>query len=170
MMTEQASGQGSRKQHRSFASEVEYEAAIDEVILRAKKTLHIFDGDLKRGAYSSLKRFEHLRDFLMRGRENQLVIVLHETDFLTARCPRLMGLLRSYGHHVVIHKTHEHARIASDPFVVADQAHYVHRFHQDNARGLLATDDYAGARELEERFGQLLDASHPAVSATTLGL
>ena len=157
-------------QHRMLGGEAEYESAIDEVIALAQKTLHVFDADLSSGAYASLKRYEALRDFLARDRSCRLVIVLHETDYFTARCPRLMQLLKTHSHAIVIHKTHEHARVASDPFIVADAAHYVHRFHADGPRGLLATHDHAGARLLEERFDQLLEASHPAVFATTLGL
>ena len=156
--------------HRKLGGEAEYEQAIDEVIGLAQRSLHIFDTDLTMGGYASLKRFEALRSFLLRDRANRLVIVLHEVDFLTARCPRLMNLLRLHSHGITIHKTHEHARVASDPFIVADEAHYVHRFHRDDARSLLALHDHAGARQLEERFGQLLEASHPAVFATTLGL
>jgi hypothetical protein len=158
------------KQHRSLNGEAEYEVAIDEVIAQAQHTLHVFDVDLTRGGYSSVKRFEGLRDFLLRGRGNRIVLVLHEIDFLTARCPRLMNLLRTHSHSITIQKTHEHARVASDPFVVADETHYVHRFHHDDARSLLALHDHAGARQLDERFSQLLEASHPAVFATTLGL
>lgn len=158
------------KQHRVVSGEAEYAAAIDQVITQAQRTLHVFDIDLTHGGYSSLQRFDGLRDFLLRGRANRIVLVLHEIDFLTARCPRLMNLLRTHSHSITIQKTHEHARVASDPFVVADEAHYVHRFHQDDARSLLALHDHAGARLLEERFGQLLEASHPAVFATTLGL
>lgn len=169
-MAEQLDESGNLKQHRMMNGEAEYEAAIDEVVAQATRKLHIFDVDLKHGGFSSLKRFEALRDFLLLGRGNQLVLVLHETDFLTARCPRLMSLLKTYSHSVSIYKTHEHARVASDPFVVADEMHYVHRFHHDDARSLLAVHDYAGARQLEERFAQLLEASHPAVFATTLGL
>ena len=156
--------------HRKLAGESDYEQALDEVIGLARRSLHLFDTDLKVGGYASQKRFEALRDFLLRDRGNRLVIVLHEVDFLTARCPRLMTLLRTHSHGISIHKTHEHARVASDPFIVADEAHYVHRFHSDDARSLLALHDHAGARQLEERFGQLLEASHPAVFATTLGL
>lgn len=169
-MVEQRDENSPELEHRALVSEAAYEAAIDEVIAAAQHTLHIFDADLSRGGYSSLKRFEDLRDFLLRNRSNQLVLVLHEIDFLTARCPRLMNLLRTHSHNITIHKTHEHARGASDPFVIADEMHFVHRFHRDDARALMALYDHAGSRQLEERFGQLLEASHPAVFATTLGL
>ena len=166
-MTEET---GSLTRHRILNGENEYEAAIDEVIDRAERTLHIFDTDLTTGGYSTMRRFEALRRFLMKNRANRMVMVLHETDHLTRYCPRLMNLLKLYSHAISILRTHEHGRVASDPVVIADEAHYVHRFHADGARALQALNDHAGARQLEERFGQLREAAHPAVFAATLGL
>jgi len=157
-------------QHQLLIGEKEYEAAIDSVIACAKHTVHIFDCDLSVGGYSGIKRYEALRDFLLRERSNRLVIVVHETEYITTRCPRLMNLLKACSHAISIHETAEHARIASDPFVIADDAHYVHRFHSDGMRFLLAYHDHAGTRQLEERFAQLMESSAPAVFATTTGL
>jgi hypothetical protein len=150
--------------------ESEYEQAIDEVIGHAERTLHIFDTDLASGGYGTARRAETLRTFLMKSRANRLVIVLHETEHLTGRCPRLMNLLKLHSHAIAILQTHEHGRIAGDPIVIADEVHYVHRFHADGARALQALDDHAGARQLEERFGQLRETAAPAVFAFTLGL
>jgi hypothetical protein len=169
-MSGQSIENGAMAQHRMLVGEKEYESAIDEVIGQARHTLHIFDSDLSKGEYASEKRYEALRKFLLMVRGNRLVLVLHETDYLVSRCPRLMGLLRLFSHAISIHRTLEHARVASDHFVIADEAHHVHRFHGNNARFLLALHDYAGTRQLEERFGQLLESSCPAVFATTLGL
>jgi len=169
-MADNIAASAEQKQHQLLIGEEEYEAAIDNVIAHAERALHIFDSDLSAGGYSNLKRFEALRDFLAQSRGNRLVLVLHETDYLTARCPRLMNLLKTYGHAISIQQTAEHARIASDPFIIADDAHYVHRFHSDGMRFLLALHDHAGARQLQERFDQLLEMSAPAVFATTTGL
>jgi len=160
----------SAPEHRMLNGEEEYEAAIDEVIARAERTLHIFDPDLTAGGYASARRFESLRNFLAKNRANRLVMVLHETEYLTRHCPRLMNLLRLHGYAISVLQTHEHGRVASDPMVIADQAHYVHRFHADGARALLALGDHAGAQQLGERFEQLQEAASPSVSATTLGL
>jgi hypothetical protein len=168
-MPGQSTENGAMEQHRMLIGEKEYESAIDEVIGQARHTLHIFDSDLSRGGYASAKRYEALRKFLLMARGNRLVLVLHETDYLVSRCPRLMGLLRTFSHAISIHKTLEHARVASDMFVIADETHYVHRFYDDKARFLMA-DDHTGALQLEERFGQLLESACPAVFATTLGL
>lgn len=161
---------GTNGQRQMLSGERDYESAIDRVIDSAQHTLHIFDSDLASGGYSSLKRYDALNAFLRKSGKNRLVIILHETEHVSAYCPRIMNLLKSYSHAMAIHKTMEHARIAMDPFVVADDLHYVHRFHRDGTRSLLAINDPAGARQIEERFQQLLEASHPAVFATTLGL
>lgn len=160
----------SHEQRWMLNGERDYESAIDRVIDAAQHTLHIFDGSLANGGYSSLKRYDALNAFLRKSGKNRLIIVLHDTEHVSAYCPRIMNLLKSYSHAMAIHKTMEYARIANDPFVMADELHYVHRFHRDGARSLLAINDPAGARQIEERFQQLLEASHPAVFATTLGL
>lgn len=169
-MAEGADLQQGDKQLLMLSGEDAYAAAIDEVIERAQHTLHIFDTNLIRGGYGSLARCDGLRSFLARRRGNQLLMVLHQTDFLSSRCPRLMLLLKTHCHAFSVRQTFEHVRGAADPLVIADSRHYVHRFHQDSARFLLAFDDLDGARQLEGRFQELFDASTPAVSATTTGL
>lgn len=161
--------QGNKELH-MLSGEEAYAAAIDEVIERAQHTLHIFDVDLIRGGYCSLARCDGLRSFLAKGRANQLIMVLHQTDFLINRCPRLMRLLKSHGHAFSIRQTFDHVRSAADPLVIADGQHYVHRFHQDGARFLLAFSDHEGGRQMEGRFHQLYEASFPSVSATPTGL
>jgi hypothetical protein len=163
-------GKETDEQRAMLSSEKDYEAAIDQVIAVAQDVLHIFDTNLDRGGYGSLGRYEALNGFLRRSSKNRLVIVLHDTDHIGAYCPRILNLLRTHGHAMEIHKTEEHARIAQDPFIVADELHYVHRFHRDQPRSLLALNDPVGARQMEGRFQQLLEASYPAVFATTLGL
>ncbi len=157
-------------QHTMLYGEVEYEAAIDTVIAAAEHTLHIFDINLSTGGYNTAKRCEVLRSFLMKQRSNRLVMVLHETEYLTRQCPRLMQLLKLHNHAISILQTQEHGRVACDPLVIADALHYVHRFHSDSARALLAIQDPAGGHQLEERFAQLQEASAPSVPAFTLGL
>lgn len=157
-------------QHELLEGTVAYAQAIDEVIGLAQRTLHVFDSDLAVGGFAGLARYLALRDFLQRDRGSRFVVVLHDVGYLTAHCPRLMQLLRVYAHAVSVFQTYEHARHASDALVIADGRHYVHRFHRDGRRFLLARHDPAGAGELEERFAQLQEASHPAAPATTLGL
>ncbi|HZV61103.1 MAG TPA: hypothetical protein VFF75_01675 [Methylophilaceae bacterium] len=147
-----------------------FAAAIDTIVQHAEREILIFDKDLGRGGYSSLTRAEALRNFLAKGRNNKLVILLHDTDFLTHRCPRLMQLIRLFTHSVAVHKTGEEARTAQDSFMLADGAHYLHRFHGDHARFRYGLSDEAAVRPLKERFAQILETSTHTVTATTLGL
>jgi len=156
--------------HTMLNGEAEYEAAIDTVIEHAERTLHLFDTDLATGGFGSSRRYEGLRSFLTKHRANRIVIVLHETDHITRYYPRLMQLLKLHSHAMTILQTQEHGRIANDPLVIADAMHYVHRFHADSARALLALDDPAGGHQLEERFAQLEEAATPTVFSDTLGL
>ena len=57
-----------------------------------------------------------------------------------------------------------------DPFVIVDDRCFVHRFHFDEMRGLLALDDPIETHTFIERFSEIWEASSPSVSATTLGL
>ncbi len=161
---------GATPQHTMLNGEAEYEAAIDTVIEHAEHTLHIFDIDLSTGGYGTSKRCELLRSFLSRHRANRIVFVLHETDYLARHHPRLIQLLKLHSHAMSILQTQEHARIASDPLVIADATHYVHRFHADSARALLALGDPAGGRQLEDRFTQLEESASQTAFAVTLGL
>ena len=75
-----------------------YEQALDLVIGQAERELLIFDQDFSKGAYGSAGRHDLLRDFLARDRNNRLIVVLQEADYFVMRCPRLDGLLASFGH------------------------------------------------------------------------
>ena len=147
-----------------------YEAATELLITKAEQELLIFDPDLSRGGYQSLNCFEALRSFLAQDKQNRLIIVLHEADFFTERCPRLQNLLKTYSHATDIYVTDDSARVAQDAFVLADKAHYLHRFHIDQARFKYVLNDEVAAKPLLERFGQLLEATSSAVFTTTTGL
>lgn len=156
--------------HRQLHGIEEYHEAIDILIEMARQRLRIFDYNLEDGGYNTLQRFDLLRAFLLRNRGNRLEIVLHDTDYLTRFCPRMLSLLKQFSHAVSIMETTPQAKGIYDPFAVADQASYVHRFHYDAPRALLALNDVGGGHTLINRFEEIKEASGPAISATTLGL
>lgn len=157
-------------EHRKIEGLRDYEQAIDSVISQARHTLRIFDFSLRGLGYNSIERTELLRNFLLLSRANRLTIVLHDTDYLTRECPRMMNLATQFSHATSIYQTTDEARSASDPFIIADGDHYLHRFHIDHPRALLALHDKDGALELSRRFNAILEASEPAAPPTTLGL
>jgi hypothetical protein len=145
------------------------EQALDELIANAAHTVRIFDKNIGRG-FNSPQRYELLRQLLLARRTNRVYIVLHETANIARDCPRLIMLLRQFSHAVSIHQTLPDARRVYDPFAVADDARFVHRFHYDDVRGVATVGDIAATGLLLKRYGDIWQASAPAVAATTLGL
>lgn len=153
-----------------ITGERNYEQALHKLIASATRELLIFDADFSKGAYASRERYELLRDFLTGSPTRRLVIVLHDTGYFTSHCPRIHELLAVYGHAMAVYQTGEQAKVAKDCFVIADQQHYLRRFHIDHARFKYALDDEDAANMLNSRFNQLLEASSKSVAVTRLGL
>ena len=155
--------------YRRFEGMREYDALMDQLIPQTQRTIRIFDKSLSR-AYNSVQRFEALRQFLLAGRANRLMIVLHETTALERDCPRMIELLRLFSTAVKINETLKPAKHLYDPFVIFDASHYLHRFHYNHLRAAHGSNDVVGAQQLLDRYAEIWEASVPAVSANTTGL
>jgi hypothetical protein len=147
-----------------------YAMALDLVIAEAERKLLIFDQDLSRGDYASINRFNLLHDYLNKSPNNQLCIILQETNYFLTQCPRLFDLLTKYGHKMTVFETNSHAKIAKDCFVLADGKSYIRRFHIDQARFKFMLNDIETTASLANRFDELLQETSHTVSATKLGL
>jgi len=147
-----------------------YEASLDLVIARAERELLIFDQDFSRGAYGGAGRYECIRDFLANKPHARLVIILQDASRFQAGCPRLFSLLQLYSHAMTVYQANEQVQSAKDTFVLADQAHYVRRFHIDQARFKYNFQDTETAGMLKMRFDELLQATSHTVSISTIGL
>ncbi|HEX4782668.1 MAG TPA: hypothetical protein VH301_18060 [Usitatibacter sp.] len=145
-------------------------AAIDEVIAVAQRTIRVFDASLAGRGFNAPGRAERLREFLVAGRAHRLLVALHETDGLERDAPRLLALLRQFPMSIEIHRTLAQARIAMDPFVVADDHSVWHQLHIEQPRAIVAIHSPQDALPLAQRFEEIWELTEPAVSATTLGL
>ena len=157
-------------QHTHLDGTADYIAALDTLCGLAQRSLYIFEKDFEDLGFNSEARYNTLRSFLLASPLNRLHLLAHDTRPLAQQCPRLMMLLRQFGHSMHIYRTPQHLLNVTEPFSVADEAHYVRRFHFDDTRGILAQNDHAGARVLKSRFEEMWKDSRPAVSPTTLGL
>ena len=146
-----------------------YESALDELIANTTHTVRLFDRRIG-GAFNAPRRYELLRQLLLAKRTNRVHIVLHETTNIVRDCPRLVLLLRQFSHGITIHQTLPAARRVYDPFAIADDARFVHRFHYDDVRAAATIGDVAATRTLLKRFDEIWQASAPAVAASTTGL
>jgi hypothetical protein len=147
-----------------------YALTLDIVIATAQQQLLIFDQDLSTGDFTSVKRFDLFHDFLNKSPVTQLTIVLQQADFFTTRCSRLLNLLTTFDHKMTIYETNDHAKIAKDCFILADDKAYIRRFHIDQARFKYALDDAQITASLSNRFDELLQETKRKIQATDLGL
>lgn len=150
--------------------ERDYALALDIVIAQASSELCIFDQNFEKGEYASIRRYDLLHAFLQKGEQVKLSIILQNSHFFSANCPRLVDLLRIYGHKITVYETNDFAKIAQDCFVIADKQHYCRRFHIDQARFKYALDDLETSASLLLRFDELLAETTEAISVTKLGL
>lgn len=157
-------------QHTQFDGVADYIAALDTVCASAQRTLNIFENDYEDIGFNSEARYDSLRRFLLANSNNRLNILAHNPQPLIRYCPRMMMLLRQFGHNMFIYQTPMSLQRVTEPFAVADNAHYVRRYHFDDMRGLLARNDPEEARRLNSLFNEMWTSSHPCASGTTLGL
>ena len=154
---------------RPLSSESDHQLALDEVLLQARRQVFIFDRALD-ARWDRPHRVECLRRLCLASPKHLLRIALHDPESMVRNTPRLRALLEPCAHVMAVHKTRDEARRAEDPLVIVDGRHFVHRFHADLPRGLLALDDPESAQSRMQRFDQIWAASDPGLSGTTLGL
>ena len=153
-----------------FTLPSEYGPALDRLLALATLEVLVFDRDLRDGGWNAPARVDLLRAFLLGHRNSRMQIIVHETTLVESHLPRLTLLLRDFSYKFSILRTIEDGRNASDAFVIVDGRHVVHRFHQDLPRGELALNAPLKARQLRDRYDDILAFTEPGVNATQTGL
>ncbi|MCX7193900.1 MAG: hypothetical protein NTY60_09820 [Proteobacteria bacterium] len=146
----------------------DYTAALDTLCGLARRNLYLFEKDFEGLGFNSEARYETLRHFLLANSVNQLLMLAQDIHYLSTRCPRMTMLLRQFDNRMFIRQT-TNLHITA-PFCVADNSHYVRRFHFDDPRGLFAQNDPENARALESRFMEMWTNSHTAIHTTVTGI
>ena len=157
-------------QHTKLDGIADYSDALDTLCKLAQHDLYLFEKNFDGMGFNSEARYLTLRHFLLANPAHRLFVLAHDTHYLSTLCPRMMMLLQQFGSSMFIYRTPPNLQYISEPFSVADDAHFVRRFHFDDPRGILGQNDPAGARVLKSRFLEMWTASHPAVSPSKLGL
>ncbi len=145
-------------------------AALDRVIGLAQQRLQIFDVDLAECGWQTPERAANLAAMLRRSRNTRIDLIVHDTRFMEASCPRLIALLRAHSHSITVYRTGAEAKSAMDPLLLADGRHFVHRFHIDQPRASVAIEQPQLARPLCMRFDEIWATGEPGLGATVLGL
>jgi hypothetical protein len=82
----------------------------------------------------------------------------------------MMNLLRNYGHAMTVCQTGAEAKVATDPLVIVDGVHYLHRFHLEQPRAALGVSQPEQTRLLTSRFDEIWASGENRVAGTILGL
>jgi hypothetical protein len=160
----------SELQHAAFDGVTEYVVALDTLCELAHLSLFIFENDFDSIGFNSETRYNTLRHFLLSNQNARLHLLAHDPQPLIRFCPRMMMLLRQFGHNMQIYQTPSNLRHLSAPFAVADTQHFIRRFHFDDTRGIFAQNDPQEAIVLKSRFEEMWASSRPCATTTTLGL
>ncbi len=148
----------------------EQTAAIDTLIGLAQQQIRVFDQDLSQTGWSSAARADRLAAFLRQVRGRRLDIIVHDTRYLESACPHLVSLLRNYGHALTIYQTGPEGKVATDPLLIVDGKHYLHRFHFEQPRASLGINQPEQTRPLANRFDEIWATGEAGASGTVLGL
>lgn len=153
-----------------FDTNAGFQAALSRLLAQPGRELRIFDPDGAALRLNDPARVSELERFLLVSRTRRLYLVVHDTDHLTRKCPRMMSLLARFTHAVQINRTQEQIRELQDAFLVLDSQHYVRRPVATFYRGAIGLGDEPEGQAMRQRFAEIWDQSFPAVSSTTIGL
>jgi hypothetical protein len=153
-----------------LATVAEQAAAIDQLIGLAERRIRVFDQDLSQMGWNQPTRTDRLAQFLRGTRGRRLEVIVHDTHFLESACPRMLSLLRTYSYAMTIYRTGAEAKLATDPLVIVDDRHYLHRFHFERSRAAMGIDQPEQTRPLATRFDEIWATGEPGLNATVLGL
>jgi hypothetical protein len=167
-----SSSADSQQQPRTIelATVAEQAAAIDELIGLAERRIRVFDQDLSQMGWNQPARTDRLAQFLRGVRGRRLDVIVHDTHFLESACPRVLSLLRTYSYAMTIYRTGAEAKLATDPLVIVDDRHYLHRFHFERSRAAMGVHQPEQTRPLATRFDEIWATGEPGLNATVLGL
>lgn len=157
-------------QHTKLDGINDYSDALDKLCKLAEHNLYLFEKNFDGMGFNSEARYSTLRSFLLASPTHRLFLLAHDTRWLSTECPRILMLLRQFGASMFIYQTPKHLRNITEPFSVADDAHFVRRYHFDDPRGIFGINDPGSARVLQSRFLEIWSASQQGISSVTLGL
>ena len=153
-----------------LATVAEQIAAIDKLIALARHHIQVFDQDLSQTGWNDAARVERLAAFLREVRGRRLDIIVHDTRYLQRACPRMLKLLGAYGHAMAILQTGAEGKVATDPLLIVDGQHYLHRFHFEQPRAAFGILQPEQTQPLAARFAEIWATGESGVNATVLGL
>jgi hypothetical protein len=154
----------------AFETPAEFRAAFDALLTTTHRQLRVYDHDLGLLDIDDAPRLAALRALCVAGGGRRIEILLDDISRVARDHPRLMLLLRDFGHVLEIRQADPDAPRPDQAFGLADRHAVLLRADKSAIHGVLHEDDAARATELNHSFESMWQRAPASVSATTLGL
>lgn len=153
-----------------FETPAELRAAFDALLASSHRALRLYDHDLHLYELDDAARHAALRAFCVAGGGRSIALLLDDTSRVARDHPRLMQLVRDFGHVLAIREADPAAPRPDTAFVIGDRHGVLRRADKSAVHGDYHPDDPARATPLLQEFEAMWQRAPMRVSATTLGL
>lgn len=154
----------------TFETPAEFRAAFDSLLAGTPRQLRLYDHDLSLIEIDHQPRHASLRAMCVAGGGRRIELLLDDIGRVARDHPRLMQLVRDFGHVIEIRQADPNTPRPDQAFALADRHGVLIRADKAAVRGTLHPDDPARATPLHQSFEDMWQRAQAGVSATTLGL
>ena len=154
----------------TFETPAEFRDAFDALLAGTRRQLRLYDRDLDLLQIDHPPRHAALRTSCVAGGGRRIELLFDDVSRVARDHPRLMQLVRDFGHVLEIRQADPDAPRPDQAFVLADRHGVLLRADKGAVHGALHADDPARATELNHAFEAMWQRAPAQVSATTLGL
>ncbi|MFP5408599.1 MAG: hypothetical protein ACLGGY_04880 [Gammaproteobacteria bacterium] len=153
-----------------FETPSEFRAAFDALLAGTHRQLRVYDRTLDLYAIDEAPRHAALRALCVAGGGRRIELLLDDISHVARSHPRLMQLVRDFGHVIEIRQADRDTPRPDEAFALADHHGVMLRADKAAMHGTLHLDDARDAVSLHQQFEGMWQRSPAGVSATTLGL
>ena len=148
----------------------EFRDAFDALLATTHRQLRVYDHDLELLDIDHAPRHAALRSLCVAGGGRRIELLFDDIGLVARKHPRLMQLVRDFGHVLEIRQADPGAPRPEQAFALADRNGVLLRADKAAVHGTLHLDDARDAVLLNQDFEGMWQRSPASVSATTLGL
>lgn len=145
-----------------------YRAGLCQLISLAERQIDWFAPDFADARASSFEIAAGLQRLLASHRTAQIRLLLHDGDYLSQHCPRLIPILTQYSAAFSVRLTDDTHRQQAQCFLIADDR-IIRRFHRDHARGESSEDGRALSLP-RQQFAEMWESAMPCTDWQRLHL
>jgi hypothetical protein len=153
-----------------FETPAEFRDAFDALLAGTHRQLRVYDHDLSLLEIDHAPRHEALRALCVAGGGGRIELLLDDISHVARDHPRLMQLLRDFGHVIEIRQADPDAIRPDQAFALADRQGVLLRLDKATVHGTLHPADPGRSAALHQDFEGMWQRAPASVSATTLGL